>query len=73
LLRRTALFTLLLLLVRGRVVSVIVNSHWVPQPLPTAVLAEGQFFLETLALCLLVGLAWGVLGPRQGPTALSAG
>jgi hypothetical protein len=36
----------------------ILNSFWVHQPLPIAILAEGQFFLETLTLGLLVGLTW---------------
>jgi hypothetical protein len=57
-LKRAAIFTLLLLLVRGRIVSMILNSFWVHQPLPIAILAEGQFFLETLTLGLLVGLTW---------------
>jgi hypothetical protein len=30
----------------------------IDQPLPTAFLAESQFFLETLTLGLLVGIAW---------------
>jgi len=62
---KVALFTLLMLLVRGRVVSLLLFSFWVRQPLPVAFLSEGQFFLETAVLALLVGLAWGLLqGPR---------
>jgi hypothetical protein len=57
-LRRILAFTALLLLVRGRIVGLFVESFWVKQPLPRAFLAESQFFLETLALGLLVALAW---------------
>jgi hypothetical protein len=57
-LRRTFAFTALLLLVRGRLIALFVESFWVKQPLPTAFLAESQFFLETLTLGLLVGIAW---------------
>jgi hypothetical protein len=56
--RRTLAFTALLLLVRGRYTALLVESFWVRQPLPTAFLAESQFFLETLTLGLLVALAW---------------
>jgi hypothetical protein len=59
-LRRIATFTLLLLLVRGRVVSLLLFSFWVRQPLPMAFLAESQFFLETMTLGLLVGTTWGL-------------
>ena len=58
LLRRISVFTTLLLLVRGRFIGLFVESFWVKQPLPTALLAESQFFLETLALGLLVALSW---------------
>jgi hypothetical protein len=57
-LRRTLAFTALLLLVRGRVIGLFVESFWVKQPLPTAFLAQSQFFFETLTLGLLVALAW---------------
>jgi hypothetical protein len=36
-----------------------VESFWVQQPLSKAFLAEGQFFLETLTLGMLVAFAWG--------------
>jgi len=48
--------------VRGRVISMLVESFWVAQPLPTAFLAESQFFLETLTLGVLVALAWNHAG-----------
>jgi hypothetical protein len=57
-LRRILVFTALLLLVRGRFIALLVESFWVKQPLPTAFLAESQFFLETLALGLLVAVSW---------------
>ena len=56
--RRILVFAALLLLVRGRFFALFVESFWVRQPLPTAFLAESQFFLETLVLGLLVALAW---------------
>lgn len=56
--RRILGFAILLLLVRGRFVELFVEAYWVKQPLPTAFLAESQFFLETLTLGLLVALAW---------------
>jgi hypothetical protein len=55
---RILAFTALLLLVRGRFIGLFVESFWVKPPLPTAFLAESQFFLETLVLGLLVALAW---------------
>jgi hypothetical protein len=55
---RILAFTALLLLVRGRFIGLFVESFWVKQPLPVAFLAEGQFFLETMVLGLLVALAW---------------
>jgi hypothetical protein len=57
-LRRILVFATLLLLVRGRFIGLFVESFWVKQPLPIAFLAESQFFLETLALGLLVAVAW---------------
>jgi hypothetical protein len=57
-LRRILAFAVLLLLLRGRFIGLLVESFWVKQPLPTALLAESQFFLETLVLGLLVGIAW---------------
>jgi hypothetical protein len=61
--RRIVAFAMLLLLVRGRVTLLLLNSFWVQQPLPTAFLATGQFVLETMALGLLVGTAWEILRP----------
>jgi hypothetical protein len=57
-LSRMLAFAALLLLVRGRVVGLFVESFWVKLPLPQAFLSESQFFLETLTLGLLVALAW---------------
>lgn len=58
LLMRICEFAALLLLVRGRFVELFVESFWVRQPFPGAFLAESQFFLETLTLGVLVGIAW---------------
>jgi len=65
-LRRILAFAALLLLVRGRFFALFVESFWVRQPLPTAFLAESQFFLETLVLGLLVALAWSCAVRIQG-------
>jgi hypothetical protein len=65
LLRRILVFAVLLLLVRGRFVELFVESFWVRQPLPTAFLAESQFFFETLTLGLLVALAWNYAAKVQ--------
>jgi hypothetical protein len=45
----------------------LVESFWVEQPFPTAFLAEGQFFLETLTLGLLTALAWSYVVRRPQP------
>lgn len=66
-LRRILTFTALLLLIRGRFVSLLVESFWVDQPLPTAFLAVGQFFLETLTLGLLTALMWSYVVRRSQP------
>jgi hypothetical protein len=65
-LRRILAFAALLLLVRGRFFALFVESFWVRQPLPTAFLAESQFFFETLILGLLVALAWSSAVRMQG-------
>jgi hypothetical protein len=56
---RVVAFAALLLLARGRLIQFCVESFWVQQPLSKAFLAEGQFFLETLTLGMLVAFAWG--------------
>ncbi|MBT0670219.1 hypothetical protein HT136_17775 [Novosphingobium profundi] len=58
--KRVGAFTLVLLAMKGRFVYEFVYSFWVRQPLPMAFLATGQFFLETLALGLMVALAWSI-------------
>jgi hypothetical protein len=65
-LRRMLAFTALLLLVRGRVIGLFVESFWVKHPLPEAFLSESQFFLETLTLGALVALAWNHALSTQG-------
>ena len=57
-LTRVALYTLLVLLARGRVFATLVDPFWLKYPLPVGVAAEGQFFVETLILAALTGLAW---------------
>jgi len=71
-LRRISAFTALLLLVRGRFIGLLVESFWVKQPLPTAFLAESQFFLETLTLGLLAGIAWSYAARIQYEVGRSA-
>jgi len=63
--RRICAFTTLVLLIRGRFILEMVFSFWVRQPLPTAFLATGQFFLETMVLGILVGTTWALLRPRR--------
>lgn len=59
--KRLAAFALLLLFVRGRVVGTALFSLWIPQPAPVAFASEGQFFLETLIMALLTGVAWTII------------
>jgi len=63
--QRVARFVGLVLLIRGRVVTLLLFSFWLPNPLATAFLSESQFFLETLVLGLLVGIAWAGVVRRQ--------
>jgi len=64
-LRRVFIFTGLLLLIRGRVVTELLFSFWLPGPLGAAFLSEGQFFLETVALAMLTGGAWANIDRRR--------
>ena len=48
----------LLLLVRGRMVSLLLFSFWVHGPRGLAFLSESQFFLEPLLLAILWGVIW---------------
>ncbi|USU05622.1 hypothetical protein NF699_02665 [Sphingomonadaceae bacterium OTU29LAMAA1] len=61
--RRIALFTGLLLLIRGRVVATFLFSFWIKDSLPMALAAEGQFFVETALLAALTGLTWTAVTP----------
>lgn len=63
--RRVLIFVVLILLVRGRIVTELLFSFWVPLPLGLAFLSEGQFFLETFVLALLTGAAWASVERRR--------
>jgi hypothetical protein len=56
--RSISSFALLLLMVRGRIVMTGLYVFWDRQPIWLALAGEGQFFLETLILAVLTGLAW---------------
>ncbi|UAK25833.1 hypothetical protein [Sphingomonas nostoxanthinifaciens] len=60
-LRRTAAFVALILLMRGRVVATALFSVWIKAPLPMAIAAEGQFFVETLVMATLTAAVWAHL------------
>ena len=62
--RRVLMFVGLLLMIRGRVVTELLFSFWLPLPLGLAFLSEGQFFLETLVLALLTGAVWAAIQQR---------
>jgi hypothetical protein len=61
--RRVVMFSLLVLLIRGRVVGTGLFSFWIKGDLPAAFAAEGQFFAETLVLAVLTGLTWAAVTP----------
>ena len=63
-LRKIALFTALVLVMRGRVVALLLFSFWTEGGLATAFAAQGQFFVETLVLASLTGLTWAVIAPN---------
>jgi hypothetical protein len=68
--RRIALFTVLLLLIRGRVVATFPFSFWIKDSLPMALAAEGQFRVETALLAVLTELTWATIAPSviaRGP------
>lgn len=65
-LRRVGAYTLLMLLARGRLFAIVVNALWLKYPWPVAVVAEGQFFVETLLMASLTGLAWDWAWRRGG-------
>ena len=54
---RICKYAMLLLLVRGRFLSMLLFSFYVPEPRGLAFLSESQFLLETL----LLGTLWGVV------------
>lgn len=56
--RRIGQYTTLVLLARGRVFAILVNTFWLKYPLLTALAAEAQFFAETLIFAVLTGLVW---------------
>ena len=61
--RRIFVFTLVLLLIRGRVIGTGMFSFWIDGRWPMAVASEGQFFVETLVLAGLTGLIWASVTP----------
>lgn len=61
--RRVVLFVFLLLLIRGRVIATGVFIFWLPLPLPAALAAEGQFFIETFILAALTAGLRAILNP----------
>ena len=62
--RRVVWFTIFLLVLRGRVTSLLLFSFWVRQPFPINFLSESQFFLETATLAVLASLIWAYCSPR---------
>jgi hypothetical protein len=56
--KRTAIFAALLLLMRGRVVQTFCYSLWSEERLPLAIAAGGQFFVETLIMATLTAAVW---------------
>jgi hypothetical protein len=62
--RRVALFVMLMLLMRGRVVATGLFSFWIKDDWALAFAAEGQFFVETFVLAALTGLTWAAITPR---------
>lgn len=62
--RRVVLFVMLMLLMRGRVVSTGLFSFWIKDSWPLAFAAEGQFFIETFVLAALTGITWAVITPK---------
>jgi hypothetical protein len=63
--RRVAMFVVLMLLIRGRIVSTGLFSFWIKGSLAMAFAAEGQFLIETFVLAALTGLTWAVITPRM--------
>jgi hypothetical protein len=54
----------------GTISTVTALSFWIKGDLPTALAAEGQFFVETLVLAVLTGLTWAAVTPmidKDGP------
>jgi hypothetical protein len=64
---RVGMFVVLMLLVRGRIVSEFLFSFWIAPPRLVAFAAEGQFFVETLLLSLLCGLICEWIDRRTDP------
>lgn len=61
---RIGQFALLITLIKGVVVRTLVYSAFMKAPLGAAMLSQGQFGLEFLALALLTGLIWQSWGRR---------
>jgi hypothetical protein len=55
---RFAQFSLLILAIKNLLVTPVVFAVLAKQPFMTALVSDGQFFLEGLALALLTGLSW---------------
>lgn len=64
--RRIALFIVLMLLMRGRVVATALFSFWIKDDWAMAFAAEGQFFVETFLLAALTGITWATIMPKVG-------
>ncbi|WP_260596778.1 hypothetical protein [Sphingomonas endolithica] len=62
--RRVALFVLLMLLMRGRIVATGLFSFWIKDSWWLAFAAEGQFLVETFVLAALTGVTWAVITPK---------
>lgn len=59
--RRIAIFALVTLMMRGRVIATFFYCFWSELPLATAIAAPGQFFAETLILVTLTAYVWSLL------------
>ena len=62
--RRIALFVVIMMLMRGRIVATGLFSFWIKDSWALAFAAEGQFFVETLILATLTGLTWAAITPN---------
>lgn len=66
-------FSLLILSIRGMLLPTFIYSFYSKEKLPTAMLSESQFLLETLALAILTAIVWQLSMTRQRSLHLEIG